>query len=102
MRRIAFSLLAMALVLGLAPRRARAQEARSGAPAIVVSRVALDLPARAKLMDPLTDGVRAPQSAFASPAMREVRLSEDGMLVVIGAAVIGVVLLVVVVSAIAS
>jgi hypothetical protein len=93
MRRIASALLVAALAL--APTRALADEFRtSRAP------VSLDLPARARLGAPLRDGVQ--QHALAPPATREVLNSEDATLVLIGAAVIGVVLLVVIVSAVAS
>ena len=96
--------IAVVLALGFAmPRRAFADELRSSgapAPTIVLSRasVSLELPARMPLLDPLTDGLRSTRSPFAYPATREVRLSEDGLLVVVAAAVVGVVLLVVIVT----
>src|SRR5262245_24456725 len=94
MGRIVSKILALALALGLmTPRRALAEEVRSSGappPAIVLLRapISLDLPARAALLAPAKDRLRSPRSPFASPPAREVRLSEDGMLVVGAAAVV--------------
>jgi hypothetical protein len=96
MRRIIVAV-ALALVPAM-PSGALAENARSSGPPppeIVVHRapVSLELPARAPLLAPLTVWTSA-------PAPREVRLNEDQWLVVGAAAVLGVVLLVIVVTAV--
>lgn len=88
----------------LTPNAALADEPRSdGAspPAIVVTRApaTLDVTARAPLLDPRPEGALSPRAAWMSEP-QDVRLNEDQWLVVGAAAVLGVVLLVVVVSAV--
>jgi hypothetical protein len=106
MRRNAAKILAIGLALGLAmPRSALGAESPSSVvqgPTIVRTAppISLDLPARVLVGDALTDGVRSPRSPFASAHAREVRLSEDGMLVVGAAVVVGALLLVILVAGI--